>query len=230
MKKTQKTLKKESKKLKAKPQNRDQKGRFAKKIKPKVLEVKVRPAKKSVNKINSFKVMAKPKNQKKIIKKIKKEDNTNYSFWLKVMAFLLSILSSAYYTQRFLRFNGLNIIGLTTIFRNFNLFPDTNYQLLLSLNPVAAILLDTLFIAMAIAVLVNLFVSFVTLLSIRDWFFPNVFVSLVETGIIVSILLVLFLFFEFNVYALLTYLGLFFMLAFAFMKIGTAVWNFFIKG
>jgi hypothetical protein len=229
MKKQQKNSKTKYLKQKASQQPRNPKGRFVKKTKPKVLKVKVRPPKKSVNKVNTFKVVDKPKKLKRVIKKTKKEDNTNYSFWLKVMAFLLSVLSSAYYTQRFLRFNGLNIIGLTTILRNFNLFPDTNYQLLLSLNPVAAILLDTLFIAMAIAVVVNLLVSFVTLLSIRDWFFPNVLVSLIEAGIIVSILLVLFLFFEFNVYALLTYLGLFFMLAFAFMKIGTAVWNFFIR-
>jgi hypothetical protein len=164
---------------------------------------------------------------------LNKEDKnnkaTNYSFWLKVMSLILSIISVVYYTQRFLRFNGLNIIGLTTIFRNFNLFPDTNYQLMLTLNPSASILLNALFVVMAIVVLINLLTTFITVLSIRDWFLPNMIASLTEAGIIVTILTVLFIFFEFSVFALLTYLGLFFMLGFAMMKVGTTVWNYFIR-
>jgi cation transport ATPase len=164
---------------------------------------------------------------------LNKEDKnnkaTNYSFWLRVMSLILSIISVVYYTQRFLRFNGLNIIGLTTIFRNFNLFPDTNYQLMLTLNPSASILLNALFVVMAIVVLINLVTTFITVLSIRDWFLPNMIASLTEAGIIVTILTVLFIFFEFSVFALLTYLGLFFMLGFAMMKVGNTVWNYFIR-
>ena len=161
--------------------------------------------------------------------KLKTKASINYSFWLKLLSLLLSVLSVGYYSQRFLRFNGLNIVGLTTVFRNLNLFPDTNYQLMISLNPTAGILLDFLFIVMAIVVVVNFLVALITMLSIREWFIPNLISSSLEAATILLILITLFIFFEFNVFALLTYLGLFFMLAFSIMKIGTTVWNYFVK-
>jgi hypothetical protein len=224
-------------------QPRNKNGRFAKKANP-VIKATKKTNFKVKNNLKSFSTFGKSKNSKskklknvfayKISKqktetKKKTKPLFTTSLYLKQLALLLSIFSLLYYTQRFLRFNGLNIIGLTTIFRNLNLFPDTNYQLMLTLNPTASYFLDFLFILMAIAVVLNFLVAFITLLSIREWFVPNLILSSFEAATILAILIVLFVFFEFNVFALLTYIGLFFMLAFAIMKIGTAIWNYIVK-